>query len=79
MQTPPFFLGAANVGIFADKQYHLIPNQSNPDKGYMKGIVASGVSRNAETTLYIFVQFKNADYSAIHSEYFRLDVSYEGE
>ena len=68
---------AANVGIFAEKQYHLIPNQSNSEKGYMKGIVASGVSRNSETTLYIFVQFKNSDYSAVHSEYFRLDVSYQ--
>ena len=69
---------AANVGIFEEKEYHMVPNQSNPDQGYVKGIVASGISRDPSTTLYIFVQFKNSDYSAVRSEYFRLDVSYEG-
>ena len=69
---------AANVGIFEDTKYHMIPNQSNPKKGYVKGIVASGVSSSPETTLYIFVQFKNADHTTAHSEYIKLDVSYEG-
>ncbi|MBR4471232.1 MAG: hypothetical protein IKS54_08000 [Erysipelotrichaceae bacterium] len=67
---------AANVGIFEEKEYHMVPNQSNPDQGYVKGIVASGVSKNPITTLFIFVQFKNSDFSAVRSEYFKLDVSY---
>ena len=70
---------AANVGIFEETKYNMIPNQSNPEKGYVKGIVASGVSSSPETTLYIFVQFKNADHTSAHSEYFKLDVSYEGQ
>ena len=70
---------AANVGIFEEREYHLVPNQSNPKQNYMKGVVASAVTSRPETTLYIFVQFKNADYSAVHSEYFRFDVSYPGE
>jgi hypothetical protein len=70
---------AANVGIFEEREYHLVPNQSNPKQNYMKGVVASAVTSRPETTLYIFVQFKNADYSAVHSEYFRFDVSYQGE
>ena len=69
---------AANVGIFEDTKYNMIPNQSNPEKGYVKGIVASGVSSSPETTLYVFVQFKNADHTSAHSEYFKLDVKYEG-
>lgn len=69
---------AANVGIFEDTKYNMIPNQSNPEKGYVKGIVASGVSSSPETTLYVFVQFKNADHTSAHSEYFKLDVRYEG-
>ena len=69
---------AANVGIFEEKQYNLVPNQSNPSAGFVKGVVASGVSENASTTLYIFVQFKNADYTTTHAEYFKLDVQYEG-
>jgi hypothetical protein len=70
---------AANVGIFEEKEYHMVPNQSNPDQGYVKGIVASGISKDPSTTLYIFVQFKNSDYSAVRSEYFKLDVSYGDE
>ena len=70
---------AANVGIFEEKEYHMVPNQSNPEKGFFKGIVASGISRDPSTTLYIFVQFKNSDFSAVRSEYFKLDVSYEAE
>ena len=70
---------AANVGIFEEKEYNMVPNQTNTAQGYVKGIVASGVSDLSETTLYIFVQFKNADYSTTHSEYFKLDVKYEAE
>ena len=69
---------AANIGIFEDTQYNMIPNQSNVEDGYVKGLVASGVSSKAETTLYIFVQFKNSDYSIVHNEYFAIDCRYEG-
>ena len=57
----------------------MIPNQANAAKGFTKGIIASGVSNKPETTLYIFTQFKNQDFSKIHSEYFKLDVKYEPE
>ena len=70
---------AANVGIFEDKEYNMVPNQANSEQGFVKGIVASGISKNPNTTLYIFVQFKNADYSITRSEFFMLDVSYEEE
>lgn len=70
---------AANVGIFEEKEYNMVPNQANIDQGFVKGIVVSGISVKPQTTLYIFVQFKNADYSITRSEYFRLDVSYEEE
>ena len=70
---------AANVGIFEEMQYNMIPNQANAAKGFTKGVIASGVSSKPETTLYIFTQFKNQDFSKIHSEYFKLDVKYEAE
>jgi len=70
---------AANVGIFEDKEYNMVPNQANIEQGFVKGIVASAISQYPETTLYIFVQFKNSDFSIVRSEYFKLDVSYEGE
>ena len=68
---------AANVGIFEEKQYNMVPNQANSEMGYVKGIVASGLSKNPQTTLYVFVQFKNSDYSLSHSEFIKLDASYE--
>lgn len=70
---------AANVGVFEETQYNMVPNQSYVEKGFVKGIVASGLSQNADTTLYIFVQFKNADYSLNHTEYLQLDVRYEDQ
>ena len=70
---------AANIGIFEEKEYSMIPNQKNPEKGFVSGLVMSGVSKLPETTLYIYVSFKNADYSEIKTEYFKLDVKYEGE
>lgn len=70
---------AANAGIFGESEYSMIPNQKNPDKGYVSGINISAVSEKPQTTLYIYVSFKNADYSNSYTEYFKLDVKYEGE
>lgn len=68
---------AANVGIFEDKIYSLIPNQKNSEKGYVNGLVMSGVTENSETTLYIYVSFKNEDHSITKTEYFKIDVAFE--
>ena len=70
---------AANVGIFDEKEYNLVPNQANVDQGYVKGLVISGVSKYPDTKLYVFVQYKNRDYSVTRSEYFELVASYEVE
>lgn len=70
---------AANVGVFEENEYSMIPNQKNPDKGYVAGLVMSGISEKPETTLYIYISFKNDDYSVTKAEYFKLDVKYEGE
>lgn len=67
---------AANVGIFDEKQYSLIPNQKNPDKGYVSGLVISGTCDKPETTLYVYVSFKNEDFSNTHIEYFKLDAKF---
>ena len=70
---------AANVGIFENKEYNMVPNQTNVSQGYVKGVVASGISSKSETTLYVFVQFKNIDYSTTHSEYIKLNAKYEAQ
>lgn len=70
---------AANVGIFDEKEYSLIPNQKNPDKGFVSGLVFSGVTDKNEITLYIYVSFKNQDFSNTHTEYLKMDVKFETE
>ena len=70
---------AANIGIFEDSVYSMIPNQKNPEKGYVSGLVMSGVTDSPEIVLYIYVSFKNEDYSNIHNEYFKLETKYEAE
>lgn len=68
---------AANVGIYDEKEFCLIPNQTNPNKGYVEGLVISGVTQNPETTLYVYVSFKNDDHSSTRYEYLSLDVEYQ--
>ena len=68
---------AANIGVFEETEYSMIPNQKNPDKGYVSGIVISGTTEKEETTLYIYVSFKNEDYSNTHVEYFKLNAKVE--
>ena len=70
---------AANVGVFEESEYTMIPNQKNPEKGYVSGLVMSGVTDKSETTLYVYVSFKSKDYSNIHTEYLKLNAKYETE
>lgn len=68
---------AACSGVF-DTRYSMIPNQSNPDDGFVKGIVISGISNKPQTTLYMYVNFYNRDYSKEYTEHIKIDVAYDG-
>ena len=70
---------AATIGIFDETEYSLIPNQSNPDKGFMEGLIASGMSDRDSVTLYILIQWKSKDMSVTYREYLKLQGSYLGE
>lgn len=70
---------AANVGIFDEKEYSMIPNQKNPEAGYVSGLVISGVCNNPDTVLYVYISFKNEDYSNTHTEYLKLEAKYEAQ
>ena len=67
---------AANVGIFEDRDYTMIPNQSNPDKGYVAGIVMSGLCNDPETSLYMLIQWKSKDMSTTKRQFLKLDIKY---
>lgn len=64
---------AANIGIFEENEYSLIPNQYNAEKGFMKGISISGISTKANPTLYLLVEWHNKDRSFTYREYIKID------
>lgn len=65
---------AANIGVFDEKQYNMIPGQVNTDKGFVSGVSISGISEKPETTLYVLVQWKNKDLSQTYREYIKADL-----
>ena len=64
-------------GIFDDIKYKLIPNQYNPEKGFVKGIILSGIktiedNQDPYIDLRLYVQWKNQDYSIDTVEYLQI-------
>ena len=70
---------AASVGIFEENEYHMIPNQSNPDKGYVSGLVISGVSQKPEVDLRVLIQWENKDRNNNTRAYYRLHLAVSEE
>ena len=69
---------AANVGIFESEEYHMVPNQSDAELGYVSGLSISATSDHPDITLYILVQWKNAKRSDTYRQYFELPAVYDG-
>lgn len=69
---------AANVGIFEDVEYNLVPGQADPNKGYVTGLSISGTTTNAEPTLHVLVQWYSKK-QEVHQEFFELTGSFEEE
>lgn len=69
---------AATVGIFEETEYIMIPNQANPDKGYVAGLSFSATTTSADTDIYVLVQWKNRDRTETNREFFHLDAEYLG-
>ncbi len=70
---------AANIGLFEDESYSMIPGQTYVEKGFVKGISISGVSENEKPTLYLLISWHNKDLSITKKEYFKLDIKEENE
>lgn len=65
---------AANIGLFENMEYSIVPGQVYTANGYVKGINISGTTTNANPTLYVAVIWHNKDLSITHREYFKLEV-----
>lgn len=64
----------ANIGIFESNEYHMIPNQSDIDLGYVKGVSISGFTTTENPTLYVLVQWKNKNRDTTYREFFKIDL-----
>lgn len=69
---------AANVGIFSDEEYNMLPGQTDVSKGYVSGLTVSGISKIDQPTLYVLVEWYSKK-QEIHQEFIQLDVVYEAE
>lgn len=70
---------AANVGIFEESTYSMIPNQANTDKGYVSGLVISGLTSKPKTSLLMLVQWKSKDLLNTTRQYIKVDVEYKSD
>ena len=66
---------AANIGIFEENEYSLIPNQYNVEKNFVKGINLSGTTDNARPVLYLLVEWQKKDMSITYREYIKIDMT----
>ena len=65
---------AANIGIFEDTAYTLIPNQANVEQGFVKGISISGISENPNPQLKLLIEWSNKDLSFTHREFILVNI-----
>lgn len=70
---------AANAGLFEDQAYHLVPNQTNIDKGFVKGIMISGVTQKSELTMEVMVRWSDRVNSTNEREYIQMPMKYVEE
>ena len=73
-------------GIFEDESIHMIPGQVNSKRGYVEGIILSGiktkeVNENTKIDLILFVEWKNEDLTVTTREMLDIEfaVGNEGE
>jgi len=60
---------AANIGIFEDKKYSIIPNQVNVADDFVKGVTISGLTDQSDCVIYLLVQWTNKDMTITNREF----------
>ena len=66
---------AASVGIFEDQIYKMVPNQIDEEKGYVKGVILSGVTTNETPHVKMLVQWQDEMLTNTYREYFAFDIT----
>lgn len=65
---------AANIGIFEENKFSFVPNQANPDAGFVKGISISGISENNNPTLYMLVEWNDVGLNITNREFIKVTI-----
>lgn len=66
---------AANVGIFEDVNYAMIPNQKKVDDGYVAGLSISGITQKDPCAIDVVVRYETSKLDTVYREYYRYEVS----
>jgi hypothetical protein len=61
------------LGIFEDVEYNLIPYQVNIEKGYVKGLIVSGISEQPSINLKIMVLWRDYAKLLVTREFFEVN------
>ena len=67
-----------SFGIFDNDNVNLIPFQSNPNAGYAKGIVISGISQESSIDLQLLVEWKDKNKENSVREFFFVTIDSNG-
>ena len=67
---------APSVGVLEEVVYNMIPNQTNLDKNYVKGIVLSGDIDRPNADIKMNVQWKDKTHHNTYGEYYSFNIHY---
>ena len=67
-----------NIGIMGKNTYTMIPNQYDPENGFVKGLVLSGESTEASVDLKLLVEWKDKALEHVNREFIRFTLTEEG-
>ncbi len=67
-----------SVGIFDDTSYSMIPYQSNPDAGFVKGLVLSGESADSSVSIRMLVQWNDSGKKGTYQEFLAFEITPAG-
>lgn len=67
-----------NIGIFDSTEYCMIPFQSNPDDGYVKGLVISGECTSNPVSLKILVEWDDRNGENTQREFLQMELTPDG-
>lgn len=64
-----------SIGVFDDKEYHMLPYQVNPENGFVKGFGLNGISDQSTVKLKILVSWKDVNRITTTKAFIGLTVS----